>query len=176
MYPMPESTCVSCRKPKANLQCEICEDAICKKCVQRLEPDTFSFLEQVPLALTHSLYCGACYDEHVAAEFDAYQETMEAAKKVFVFFKTQRKDIPLIKRSKETFQVVNCADRDETILRLAFFSVRSGYNGLLEVEVNSSKVHPGGSYQTSRWSGVGTAAMIDASKIERLDLLDQMYR
>jgi hypothetical protein len=173
---MSELNCVSCRKPKASLTCDLCEDSLCKKCAQILNQDTFSFLESLPEVLTHHTYCGVCFDQNVAPELDAYQEAMEAAKNVFVFFKTQRKDIPLIKKSKDTFQVMNCEDRDEMILRLAFFSVKAGYNGLIEVEVSSEKLHPGGSYQTSQWRGIGTAAMIDASKIERLDLLDQMYR
>lgn len=167
--------CSSCRKPKAPFECQLCEAALCKNCVQQVSSETFQFLAEIPEALSHSSYCGPCYDETVAPKLEEYQEVLERAKEVFIFFKTQRKEIPLIKRSKEIKRVLSCTDRDETILRLAFFSAEAGYNALVECEVNAEKVR-NGAYQKSNWSGSGVPAMVDAEKIERQDMQNQIYR
>jgi hypothetical protein len=167
--------CVSCGKPKAVLNCEVCDDAICKKCDQLLAPETFSFLAKIPEELSHLHYCGNCYDSLVAPELDVYQEAMERAKNAFVFFTTQRKETPLIKKAREVFKVENCIDRDETILRLAFFAAQLNYNAIVEVEVEAEKVRSG-AYQTSRWSGRGIAAQIDAKKMELQDQRNAVYR
>ena len=167
--------CVSCGKPKAVLNCEVCEDALCKKCDQILAADAFSFLPKIADDLKHMHYCGSCYDSIVAPEMDAYQETMERAKSAFVFFTTQRKETPLIKKAREVFKVVGCIDRDETILRLAFFAAQQDYNAIIEVEVESEKVR-NGAYQTSRWSGSGVAAQIDGKKVDLQDQRNAVYR
>jgi hypothetical protein len=172
---MSDSTCISCRKPKATLECGLCNESVCKKCSQHLSADSFSFLAEVPEELTHSIYCGNCYDETVAPAMDSYEETMERAKSAFVFFKTQRKEIPLIKKEREVFKVAECPDRDETILRLAFFAAQKDCNAVIEVEVLSEKVRDG-AYQTSKWRGEGQAAKVDGAKIEAQDLRNEMYR
>lgn len=166
--------CTSCGKPKAVLQCEVCFDDICKKCDQILAADTFSFLEKIPAELTHMHYCGNCYDSIVAPELDAYQETMERAKQAFVFFTTQRKETPLIRKSREVLKVENCIDRDETILRLAFFAAQQDFNAIIQVEVNAVKLRDG-AYQTSRWSGTAQPAQIDGRKVELQDQRNAMF-
>ena len=172
---MSDSECISCRKPKAILTCQICEESVCKKCAQRTDQSTFSFLPVVPDDLKHTTYCTACFDQVVAPEMESYQEIMERARGVFVFFKTQRKEVPLIRRAKEAFRIEECLDRDETILRLAFLAAREGYNAVIEVEVLAEKIRMG-SYQTSKWSGTGVAAQIDGAKVDQQDLQNQMYR
>ena len=172
---MSATECVSCGKPKAVLACEVCNEPLCKKCDQVLQPDTISFLAKIPEALTHLHYCGSCFDSIVAPELDSYNEIMERAKNAFVFFTTQRKETPLIKKAREVFKVSNCLDRDETILRLAFFSAQAGYNAIIEVEVLSEKLR-NGAYQTSRWNGKGVAAEIDGKKLDLQDQQNAVYR
>jgi len=167
--------CVSCGKPKAVLNCEVCDDALCKKCDQILATDAFAFLPKLSEGLKHMHYCGSCYDSIVAPEMDAYQETMERAKNAFVFFTTQRKETPLIKKSREVLKVTDCPDRDETILRLAFLAAQADFNAIIEVEVESEKVR-NGAYQTSRWSGTGVAAEIDGKKVHLQDQQNAVYR
>jgi hypothetical protein len=172
-----ENTCISCRQPKVITSCEVCSEALCRRCVQTLSADAFSFLAVVPEILQHQKYCGACFDEHVAPEMLAYQETMEAAKGVFIFFKTQRRGIPLLKGSKEIVRVPECMDRDETILRLAFFAAKEGYNAVTDVDVVSDKTREGkGSYQHIKWRGTGYPGMVDAARMDLRDLQEQMYR
>jgi hypothetical protein len=172
---MQNAECISCRKPKANFECEICEESVCKNCSHVLDKGTFSFMDEVPELLTRTLYCNTCYDHHVAPELDVYQEIMERAKKVFVFFTTQRKEIPLIRRSKTTVSVEDREDRDDTILRLGFLAAKENYNAITEVTVVSQKIRHGG-YQTSVWKGSGIPAQIDEEKMDRQDRLNQIYR
>jgi hypothetical protein len=167
--------CISCRKSKVFSQCQLCEGSLCKACVQTLSSDAFQFLEVIPTELSHSIYCGSCFDENVAAQLQDYQETLELAKQAFVFFKTQRKEIPLIKRSREIVRVVSSADRDQTILQLGFLAAKMGYNAVIEVDVKAEKLR-NGAYQTSRWSGTGVPAQVDAEKIAAQDLQNQIYR
>ena len=172
---MQKEECICCRKPKATLECEVCNEMVCKGCSQALDQATFAFREAIPEILTHNLYCSACYDQHVAPELDAYNEILDRAREVFVFFTTQRKEIPLIRRSKETFQVKNNNDRDETILRLGYFAAKDNYNAITEVNVFAEKVRNGG-YQTSTWQGSGIPALVDADKMEQQDRVNEIYR
>ncbi len=172
---MNSTPCDSCRKPKSGFECEMCESALCKNCAQILDQDTFSFLAEIPETLKHTTYCPQCFDENVAPELETYREVMQRAEEVFVFFTSQRKEIPLIKRSKLSFSVKDNIDRDQTILRLAFFAAKEGYNAITEVEVISEKVR-NGAYQTSKWRGTGVPAQIDADKLAKQDAQDQVYR
>ncbi len=172
---MSQSECISCRKSKAPYTCEVCNESLCKSCLQRLDADTFSFLAEIPEPLSHTNYCGPCYDEVVAPELDAYEEIKERAKNVYVYFKTQRKEIPLQRKSKEVFKVRDRADRDDTIFRLGFFAAQAGYNAIVEVDVYAEKVR-NEAYQNSKWHGSGIAAQIDAEKQDRQDMVDKVYR
>ena len=104
---------------------------------------------------------------------DAYEELMEQAREVEIFFKsTQLRSIPLITRSKLTHKVVDCPDRDEAVLRLAFFAAQNGFNAMIEVDVVSEKIkNKSRSYQQLKWDAVGVAAQVDKEKLARMDLL-----
>ena len=171
---MNNTQCKECGKSKANLQCEICEASLCKKCTQFLPQNTFSFLETLPSELSHQTYCGACHDEYVSPELRTYEEIMARAKNVIIFYKTQKKDIPLIHKSKEVCKIKNHPDRDEVILRLAFFAAKLNFNAMIEVEVTSERIqNKSRSYQFNRWDGIGIAAQIDEEKLARIELQNQ---
>lgn len=163
---MSEKTCAACRRPKANIQCEACEDWNCKSCAELLDQDAFSFLTKVPPELKHTRYCQHCWQMHVEPARDDYQQKMEEAKGVFIFFTTQKRLIPVLSKEKEQIRVDNCTDRDETILRLAFQAVEAGCNAVVEAEVVSAKVRNAG-WQKTAWRGSGFAAKVDGEKIER---------
>lgn len=131
-----------------------------------MDEDQFSFLAQIPAELAHTTYCPNCYDNTVAPALASYNETMELAKEVHVYSKTQTKETRLIKRKEHPVKVTDCKDHDETILRLAFFAAQAGYNGLVDVQLSSEKIK-NGSYQTMKWSGAGIPARIDSKKIPR---------
>ena len=160
---MKNSLCSSCRLPKATLECELCHALQCKKCVQILKKDSFGFLKSIPENLTHRHYCGSCFDEKVGPELISYENTMERAKNIMVFFRTQSEETRLIRRIEKPIKVTDCNDRDETILRLAFFTAEANYNALVDVVVTSEKVRNEG-YQKTKWQGVGVPVQLDGKK------------
>lgn len=172
---MSNLECTSCRRMGADFECSLCSDWICKKCVQKLASDAFLYLDKIPANLSHVHYCGPCYDREVAPEVETYNETLERAKGVYVFFKTQRKEIPLIKKTKEVLVVEGKPDRDETILRLAYMSAQKGFNALIECEAISKKLRDH-AYQKHEWRGTGIAAQIDSEKLDRQDRQNAIYR
>jgi uncharacterized protein YbjQ (UPF0145 family) len=93
----------------------------------------------------------------VEPELGIYEETLERAKQVLIFFKTQKKGLRILRKERIPEQVDSCHDRDETILRLAYLAASKGYNSVIEVEVISKKVR-NEAYQTSVWSGTGLSA------------------
>lgn len=98
---------------------------------------------------------------------------MERAKSVYFFFTTQKMNLlPLLGKAKEGISVKNCADRNETILRLAFLAAQLNYNAVILAEVKSEKIRNEG-YQKSSWSGVGVPANVDAERIEKRNFRDQ---
>ena len=170
-----EAECTACRKLKSLVDCALCGDAVCKGCRQVLATDAFAFQDPLDEKLKHVYYCGPCYDAEVAPELDQYQEALARAKEVFIFFTTQRKEIPLIRRANRGYKVESCPDRDETILRLAFFAARDGYNAVIEVEANCKKLRNAG-HQTSDWYGSGVPAQVDEAKLDRQHKQNQIYR
>jgi len=163
-----DSVCISCRKPasKGSKSCGLCEEPVCKDCVQFLEASTFSFLSELPPELSHTYYCSNCYGTTVEPALTTYEETMVQARDVFIFFTTQKRAPTVIKKAIAPVRVDSCDDRDETILRMAFLAAQQGHNALLNTEVEVKKVRNAG-YQKSDWRGVGTPATVDASKVER---------
>ncbi len=91
---------------------------------------------------------------------------MESAKNVFVYYKAQSKETRLMKRSESPLQVNACADRDETVLRLAFLAVKLGFNAIIDVDLVSKKVRDG-SYKILTWNGTAVPAIVDAEKLNR---------
>lgn len=161
---MSNTPCTNCNKAKANLVCGLCEAVICKKCTLFIEEDTFSFLPKIPAELQHTAYCGTCYDTKVAPALEKYNALMEQAKNTMVFTKAQSKATRLIKRLENVVEVIDCADHDEVILRLAFFAAQLKYNSILDVDVTSRKIIDG-AYQTTVWSGTGMPADVLESRL-----------
>lgn len=167
--------CETCRTPEAPSKCDLCECALCKRCILKLPPGAFSMMSVIPPELSLSRYCRFCFDDKVQAPLTVYEETLELAKDVFIFFETQRKEIPLIRKSREVMKVADCDDRDETILRLAYMAAEQKYNAVVDTYVDGEKKR-NHAHQTYRWSGRGTPALIDAAKMDRQDRQNQIYR
>lgn len=163
---MSDGVCLSCRRTRPVSPCEVCFEEVCSNCEHFLGASTFSFLKEVPSELSHSHYCQGCYDSKVEPALESYRETMKRAEKVYVFFTSQRKSLPVLRRSKEKISVEKCEDRDETILRLAFFAAQQDYNAILETDVASVKVRDAG-YEHKVWRGSALPVQVDAEKVER---------
>ncbi|MFN7729950.1 MAG: hypothetical protein ACK5P7_12400 [Bdellovibrio sp.] len=161
-----KKNCVCCQKSKALLNCGVCDETVCKYCAHFLDEGQFSFLAKVPSLLSHSTYCPSCYDQNVAAPLQDYNQAMAQAKDILVFEKKQGKETRLIKRLEEPVTVTDCPDPAETVLRLAFFAVKAGYNAIVDVQVKHEKVK-NGSYQTMRWSGTGVPAYVNEAKLAK---------
>lgn len=167
--------CETCRQPTATTECQLCENALCKACVLTPPHGSFSLLGEISKELTHTIYCRFCFDDKVQPALTEYEETLERAEQVYVFFTTQRKEVPLLKKAKETLRIKDCADRDETILRLAFLAAKQGYNALIDTEVAHQKVRNHAHHKTL-WSGSGSAAQVDEGKLDRQFKRNQIYR
>lgn len=162
---MEKSSCCVCQKPKATLQCGLCESPVCKYCAQFLDEDQFSFIPDLAKELRHSTYCGPCYDARVAPELQAYEETMQKARNITVFFNVDSKQTRNFKRTEKPFKVRDCADREEALLRLAFLAVQGQFNALIDVDIVSEKIREG-SYQTTKYHGTGMPAQVTSTRFK----------
>ncbi len=161
---MLKKSCTTCAKSNATLTCGCCQVDLCKNCAQFLEPDSFSFLTKVPVELSHAVYCMTCYVQTVEPQLGSYQATLEQAKNVFVFNKKQGKETRLIRRIEKPVFVSNCADYEETVLRLAFFATQANCNAIVDVDVVGEKIRKG-SYQTTIWSGSAVPANVQGDRL-----------
>lgn len=154
---MSKNPCSICSK-KTQKQCGICEAYSCPTCSDTLESNFFRYLEDCPEELTHNYYCHSCYVEHVEPAFHAYNEILERAKEMQVYFKKKHsKLVRLFKKAQKSISVVDSPDYDDMILHLAFLSAKLGFNTIINVETSSRKVH-NGSYKTILHSGTATPA------------------
>lgn len=169
-----EKLCETCRQPDPTQECKLCENSLCDDCVMSPPHGSFSMMEKIPADLSHTIYCRFCYDGKIEPEVLKYETLLSAAKEVFIFFKTQRKEVPLIRKMKVTMKVDSCEDRDETILRLAFMAAEQGLNAVIDTDVNYQKVRNEG-YQKTKWSGSGVAAQVDENKLDRQHRANQAY-
>lgn len=119
-----------------------------------MEEGSFSYDPSVPESLTKGVYCPACYDGTVAPALFVYDELMEKARQVSVYFKTQSKETRLMKRKQAPISVGDCPDREEALMRLAFLAAKGGFGTLIDVDLTADKVRQG-AYQTSSWRGSG---------------------
>ena len=159
-------TCVSCRKPQIESPCGLCGQGLCRKCRIFLSADSFPLALELPAELRHSYYCGACHDQHVAPFRSEYETVAEQARSVNVIFKDSRSTIRVLKKATRPLRIENQADRDETILKLAFQAARAGFNAIIDVEVSSRKLRNAG-WQSSAWEGSGLPAEISSRELDR---------
>lgn len=155
--------CKTCRKPKANYECGLCHESVCKSCANFLG-DGFSFLKKIPADLSHTVYCSNCFDEKVAAPLEAYNHTMALAKEVIVFSKDQTKQTAHLKRKEDPLVVEDCEDEIETVVRLAFFAAQDNFNCLLDVHVTNKKIIVG-SHKKTVFNGTAIPTTIDPKAV-----------
>ena len=116
-------------------------------------------MELPPEQAPTGTYCAACFEAKIVPEMQKYDEILERAGNIQVFDTTQGKESRLIKRSDVVYKVVDCEDRDETLMRLAFFAARDGYNTLVDVDLVYEKTRAG-SFKIATWSGQGVPAVV----------------
>jgi hypothetical protein len=156
---MEKEKCTTCGKSKALLSCGVCTVSVCKHCAQILEEESFSFLDVQKPEMLQTTFCNTCFDEKIAPDLMDYQQTMEAAKNIEVFFKDQGKETRLMKRIDVVFSIVDCPDRNEAIMRLAFKAVKMGFNSVIDVDIVAKKVKMG-AYQTHSYKATGVPSNV----------------
>jgi hypothetical protein len=150
---MDSAGCTYCQKPKAQLSCGLCKEAICRACAHITPENSFSFLNSIPEELNQGFYCPTCFDNKVEPELTAYRQALQRAKQVNIYYKKQSKESRLYKRHAAPIEVT-CADKDEAVLRLAFMAVKADFNTIVDVDLSAQKVRNEG-YQTSIWKAKG---------------------
>lgn len=104
-------------------------------------------------------FCTPCFTHTVGLDLERYQETMEKAKNINVFEISQGKETRLIKRKEAVLKVEDCSDKNETILRLAFYAAELGFNSIIDVDLKGRKIKDG-RYQHTLWTGTAMPANI----------------
>jgi hypothetical protein len=159
--------CKTCKKPKANFSCGLCEEAICKSCAEFLTEGAFTFLRKIPKELSFTTYCTNCFDEKVSAPLRDYEETMERAKEVMVFSKDQAKVTGHLKRKEDLLIVEDIEDQEEAVMRLAFFAAQDHFNCLLDVIIKNKKIISG-SHKKTIFSATAIPITIDPKQVREI--------
>ena len=164
---MSKTQCSTCLEPKATLQCKVCSTPQCKKCVQVVGDERLTYLDEaVPKLLKGGgVFCNSCFEKDIAPTLNDYDQIMERAKQVFVFFEKEGKETRLIRRSERKFNVAG-EDESDIVLKLAFLAAKSGFNAVVDIAVKGEKRRDG-SYKLMTWTGSGTAAHVDAVRHNR---------
>ncbi len=102
---MDRVLCSQCEKNQTALICGCCANSVCKSCAEILPDEAFAYATDLAPELKHGTYCRPCFDEKVATELFKYEETLEVAKNIDVFFKTQGKETRLVRRKEKPVQV-----------------------------------------------------------------------
>lgn len=153
--------CTLCSKNKTALRCYACAEASCKKCVEFIDEDSVEFVALMPDDLRNRTFCRNCFNQTIAPKISSYQDIARRAKQVDVYSKSQTKETRRIKRVEKPLQIIDCEDREEVLLRLAFLAAEKGFDTLVDVDVRSKKVGEGKSYKKLVW--MGTAVPVDPS-------------
>jgi hypothetical protein len=144
--------CVICRSPKTTLKCGICQDPLCRACIECLDDDAVSLMSVIPPELTHRSYCPNCYAQKVEPQIRAYEEIVEKAEDINLFYIKEGKATRLMKRMEKPFQVNNCRDKNQAIMRLAYLAAKSNFNTLIDIDISVVRTRIN-SYKTSIWQG-----------------------
>lgn len=146
--------CSYCQKTKNLFHCGSCKTHVCKSCAQILPEDAFFYLDQKTELQNEKIFCSSCFENQISNELNQYDQDVENAKNIDLFFKSQSKETRLIRRTEKPLTVSECEDREETLMRLAFKAAKLNYNTLVDVDLVSEKVRMG-SYQTLKWKATG---------------------
>ncbi len=150
---------------KRNLHCQFCECPLHKSEAEFIDEESFDFALRKPKFIPVGAYCFTCFEGKVKSAVDDYNEKMERAKNVNVFYISQNKESRFVRRNEEPLKIEDCDDRDEVILRLAFLAVEADKNALVDLDFSTRKVYNGG-WKTTRWTGWAIPGTVDESKLK----------
>ncbi len=155
--------CAICQNKKAPYQCGVCNDSLCKSCVQFMPETAFQFMSTRTPELSHNTYCTVCFDQHVGAALTDYEAVLTKAQEVLVFDKTQGKETRFIKRIEKPISAEGSDEQDVT-MRLAFAAAAKNYNAIVDVDIKAVKVRDG-AYQTMAYSAKAVPTNVNDRKL-----------
>lgn len=164
--------CSQCLIAKKNVNpCASCQQLVCRDCRGFLDAETL--FENDPELINQGqqlgqIFCSTCYESQALPLIQKRQELEANAQGVYYWSKSYRGRIPVLEKSSKVLTVAQCKDRGDAILRLSYEVAKHGYNGLLNLEVQSKKVRNEG-YQKMAWSAQGLPVLIDKAEIERME-------
>lgn len=156
--------CSHCGKKKSPYQCGVCNDTLCKSCVQFMPDGAFQFLTFRPKEISHNWYCSVCFDQNVGTALVTYEEIAARAKGVSVFDISQGKETRFVKRLEKPIVIESGLDQHDITMRLAYMAAEKNFNSLVDVNIKATKVRDG-SYQTTAYSGTGIPTNVDDRKL-----------
>lgn len=115
------------------------------------------------LTFPPAFYCSPCMNTSVGPKEQEYNETLERAKKIYIFHSANPHPRSLVKLGKKPISATGSRDRDETYLRLGYQAAQQGFNAVVEVEVERVR------RPRNIWTGKGMPAHIDAQKQLRFE-------
>ena len=155
---MEKIECQSCFKNKTFLECSNCKEAVCKRCACFIDATSFEFVNFLPENINGQTFCPSCYYTKAGPVLAEYNEILERAKFVNVYSVKQSSETSLIKRIEKAIKVKNCADKEETLMRLAFITAQKNFDTIVDVKITSEKVFDS-KYKKLTWSGEGVPVM-----------------
>lgn len=151
---MQKTECQTCLKNKTALNCSECEEATCKHCSFFIDDTVFEYAELLPENIMDQTFCTPCYHKTAEPVLAKYNEYLKTAKNVNVYSTIQGNETGMIKRIEKPIVIKDCDDREETLMRMAFFAAQKGYDTLVDVDIKPTKVGKG-TYKKLIWTGRG---------------------
>ena len=158
--------CFTCRKPKAAYHCQLCQEQVCKNCAQFIDENEFSYLKSIPEELKHTTYCLNCFNEKVSTPLENYKEMLVQAKEIIIFYKSEGKITRLLERKQKPYQVENCVDEDEALLKLSMYAVQDKFNALIDINLTSKKII-NGSHKKLTWTGTAMPLLLNEKELRQ---------
>jgi len=123
-------------------------------------------MDKIPSYYEQGAFCQACYDQKIAPELNEYNDLVEKARNIDLFYKTQSKESRFIRRTEKALKVHDCEDKETAVLKLAFLAARAGFNILVDVETEFDKIRMHG-WQTSKCHASAIPAHVEPHQLQR---------
>ena len=155
---------------KKIIKCVSCEVEVKKNLTEIIHDDTFAFLSNPP-SIPFGIYCIPCFEAKVRTHIDNYNDLLDKAKNVNLYYVAQSKESRFVRRKEKPIHISDARSREDAILLLAFRAVELGFNAIVDVELNSKKIRNGG-WHYSVWDATAIPTNIDESYLNRKNSIE----
>lgn len=146
--------CAICRSPKANLNCNVCDKTICKKCLETLDSSQYLLHPKPPKIFRHRQFCFPCFESFIAPELQEYESLVEKSHELAVHKKGQKNLLKIRKREQIAETVKDHLSENEAIAQLKVLATHQGFDAICDMETSFVKVRKHG-YEHKEWSAKG---------------------